>query len=52
VKFAAVAGHRSGRATPSLRGPATVIDGKDWSGVHLSGPKRCSDQADHLSLEV
>ncbi|MGO9998301.1 MAG: cache domain-containing protein, partial [Acetobacteraceae bacterium] len=27
---------------------ATAIDGKDRSGIHLSGPKRCSDEAGHL----
>ena len=38
---------RSGYALPTGR-PATAIDGKDRLGIHLSGPKRCSDQAGHL----
>src|SRR5271169_541755 len=28
---------------------ATAIDAKDWSGIHLSKSKRCSDQPGHLS---
>ena len=47
MMFAAVVGHCSGRATPSLR-PTTAIDGDSWQGNHLSEPKRCSDQPGHL----
>ena len=30
--------------------PATGIDGMERSAIHLSAPKRCSDQTDHLCV--
>ena len=38
---------RSGYALPT-RGPPTAIHGNNRQEIHLSGAKRCSDQAGHL----
>ena len=49
MMFAAVVGHRFGRATPSLRdAPQRQSMEMVRSGNHLSEPKRCSDQPGHL----
>lgn len=47
--FAAVVGHCSGRATPSLRNAPPRQSMESLRRDHLSEPKRCSVQPGHLS---
>ncbi len=50
--FAAICGPLSGRATPSLREtPATAQDEPNRQRIHLAEPKRCLDEAGHLSAQ-